>query len=106
MDYNEAGYLFHFLPGTGVMSTTVYSGADVRLVSPLMSTVEQAGAEAAESPPAHPEAWQRLLEELERLRTLGTDWDGQGAEPPAADRLSWALEWVRQMGQYRQAIPP
>ena len=71
-----------------------------------MSGVEKGEGEAVELPPAHPEAWQPLIEELERMRTLGTDWDGQGAKPPAPESLSWALDWVRQMRQYRQAIPP
>ena len=88
------------------MSTIVLSGADLRLVSPLMSSVDKGEAEAVESPSAHPESWQRLVEELERMRTLTGDWDGQGAEAPAAGSLDWALEWVRQMRQYRQAIPP
>lgn len=88
------------------MSTIVYSGADLRLVSPLMSGVDTGVPEAGESPSGDPEMWRRLIEEVEGMRTLTEDWDGQGGEAPAAANLDWAAEWVRQMRQYQQAIPP
>jgi hypothetical protein len=39
-------------------------------------------------------------------RTLADDWDGQGAVAPPRETVDWALEWVGQMRQYRQALPP
>jgi hypothetical protein len=48
----------------------------------------------------------RLLAELQGIRALGADWNGQGAEAPSAANVDWASDWVRQMRRYPQAIPP
>lgn len=88
------------------MSTSLDSGADLQLVSPLIPHSDIRRAESLASPASAPAAWQPVIEELQRLGTLADDWDGQGAEAPLRETVDWVLDWVREMRQYRQALPP
>ncbi len=53
-----------------------------------------------------PQDWQKTIDELLRIRTLGEDWDGQGASGPAPANVDAALNWVNQMRAWDQAICP
>ena len=88
------------------MSPSLFQGPEVRLVAPLVPNGASAESEAARNEGPDGDAWGQLLEELQRIRGLGDDWDGQGAEAPSAANVDWAREWVRQMRRYPQAIPP
>lgn len=86
------------------MATTLYSGADLQLVSPIIPSGDSGRAETPAS--SSPGVWQRVIEELQRMGKLLDDWDGQGAQAPLRETVDWALDWVGQMRQYRQALPP
>lgn len=86
------------------MATTLYSGADLQLVSPIIPSGDSGRAEMPAS--SSPAVWQRVIEELQRMGKLPDDWDGQGAQAPPRETVDWALDWVGQMRQYRQALPP
>jgi hypothetical protein len=88
------------------MSTELDSGGDLQLVSPLMTHGDSEGVETLASPASVLAVWHRVIEELQRIRTLADDWDGQGAEAPSREAVDWAVDWVQQMRHYRQAIPP
>ena len=87
------------------MSPSLLDSPEVRLVAPLVPNVPQAEPEAARNG-TNSAAWDRLSEEIEGMRSLGDDWDGQGAEAPSSANVVWASDWVRQMRGYPQAIPP
>ncbi|HPM80566.1 MAG TPA: hypothetical protein PLF81_07685 [Candidatus Anammoximicrobium sp.] len=86
------------------MATTLYSGADLQLVSPIIPSGDSEQAEMPAS--SGPAVWQRVIEELQRMGMLPDDWDGQGAQAPPRETVDWALDWVGQMRRYRQALPP
>ncbi|MCY2987013.1 MAG: hypothetical protein NTY19_03985 [Planctomycetota bacterium] len=88
------------------MGTSLYSGADLQLVSPLIPNGGSAGAESPISSLSTPADWQRVIEELQRIGMLTEDWDGQGAEAPPRETVDWAVDWVEQMRDYCQALPP
>lgn len=92
------------------MTSIMLSEARVSLLSPLTEP-ERTGAASREeeSPPADRQReapWNRILDDLLRLRSLEDDWDGQGASPPDAANVDSALAWVREMSRYPQALPP
>jgi hypothetical protein len=88
------------------MSTSLYSGAELQLVSPLIPNGDSGRAEALAPPPSASAAWQLVIEELQRIAALADDWDGQGAQAPPRETVDWVLDWVGQMRQYRQALSP
>jgi hypothetical protein len=88
------------------MDTTLYSGGDLQLVSPLIPNGDHDGSGPPALPPSAPADWQRAIEALHRIGTLTDDWDGQGAEAPRHEIVEWAVDWVGQMRHYRQALPP
>ena len=87
------------------MTPSLLDSPEVRLVAPLVPNGPQANPEAARNG-SNNAAWDRLFEELKGIRSLGDDWDGQGAEAPSSANVDWASDWVQQMRGYHQAIPP
>jgi hypothetical protein len=57
-------------------------------------------------PGAHDNRWDRIVDELIRLRSFRNDWDGQGAAAPNDRNVDGAIDWVGRMRCYPQAIPP
>jgi hypothetical protein len=88
------------------MNTSLLDSPEVHLVAPLLPNGAKADPEPARDAGDNSAAWDRLIDELQRIRMLGDDWDGQGAEAPSAGNVDWAGDWVRQMRRYPQAIPP
>jgi len=79
----------------------------ISLASPLVSEpktatpiLEDASAAAMET------QWDRVLDELLRLRRLERDWDGQGALALKPANVDHAIGWVKEMRSWRQALPP
>src|SRR5262249_5004595 len=88
------------------MNRSLLDSPEVRLIAPLLPNGAVADADSPRDAGSNNAAWDRLLQELQRSRTLGDDWDGQGALAPAAGNVDWASDWVCQMRRYPQAIPP
>jgi hypothetical protein len=88
------------------MNPSLLDSSEVRLIAPLLPNGAKADPEAVRNGGTNSDAWERLREELQGVRALGDDWDGQGAEAPSAANVDWASDWVRQMRRYPQAIPP
>jgi len=83
------------------------SDAGISLVSPLAPSSGPAATGSENGPFAEQNLqWNQITADLLRLRQLEDDWDGQGASAPAPDNVESALEWVRQMRSFTQAIPP
>jgi hypothetical protein len=82
--------------------STHLPGSEVQLIGPLLpngaSTIEASRTDEAD--------WKHIFQELDKIRALTADWDGQGAEAPKGENVDWAAEWVRQMRRYPSAIPP
>jgi hypothetical protein len=47
-----------------------------------------------------------MIEELERMRGLENDWDGQGALALDPANVDQAIAWVREMRRWHKALPP
>lgn len=79
----------------------------ISLASPLLSELKavEPGPEGGSSP-AGEASWDRLVEELSRLRGLGPDWDGQGALAPEPANVDQAIAWIGEMRRWRRALPP
>lgn len=52
-----------------------------------------------------PRGWVDVFNELERLKTLEEDWDGEGSSPPEHDVVNEAVLVARSLEQGK-AIPP
>ncbi len=51
--------------------------------------------------------WQEAITRVEGFQELRDDWDGNGAEPPSAEIVSAAIEWLNRMPQLdERAVPP
>jgi hypothetical protein len=87
------------------MSPSLLDSPDVRLIAPLVPNGPQADPDAPRNG-TNSAAWDRVFGEIEGIRVLGDDWNGQGAEAPSPANVEWARDWVRQMQCYPQAIPP
>jgi hypothetical protein len=89
------------------MTTHTLLDTRLSLYSPLVPAVtEGAEPEAAREPSSNNGAWDHVLDELLRLRTLPGDWDGQGAEAPSRSNVDAAIRWVKEMRLWRHALPP
>jgi hypothetical protein len=79
----------------------------ISLASPLLSELKasEPSLEDASSPTGEA-SWDRLLDELSRLRRLEQDWDGQGALALDSANVDQAIAWVREMRRWRRALPP
>lgn len=89
------------------MSTGLLAETPLTVFSPLASPTHQADGHG-HSLKTGPEAgyWEGVLAELARLRVLEEDWDGQGADAPAAGNLNRAQAWVEEMRGRERALPP
>jgi hypothetical protein len=56
--------------------------------------------------PAVEARWERILEELRRLRRLEDDWDDQGATALDPANVDQAIAWVQEMRRWHRALPP
>jgi hypothetical protein len=89
------------------MSLPSLADARISLISPLVPAVQPAAATSAGASPSVAAAqWDRLLDDLLRLRTLEEDWDGQGASALDPANVDRAIAWVQQMRRWEQALPP
>jgi hypothetical protein len=88
------------------MAVPALADARISLASPLV--VEAGPSGAAPGAPADPGAaqWDRILDELRRLRDLEDDWDGQGARALDPANMDQAIAWVEDMRRWRRALPP
>ena len=66
-------------------SPSAFAWADLGSTRPM----EESGLFGPEHPSAARE-WRRLADELLKIRGLGEDWDGQGAEAPSPALVDWA----------------
>src|SRR5438552_3599722 len=82
------------------------SDGGLSLIGPLTHGREAGEVDRAPLPAAREEEWERLINDLLHIRRLKQDWDGQGADAPAAGNVDKAIGWVQQMRAYSQAIPP
>ncbi|MBI3461648.1 MAG: hypothetical protein HY000_01105 [Planctomycetes bacterium] len=88
------------------MAVTQLPDARLSLISPLHPLRVEETLGTAVPHPGQDERWDRIIDELLRLRSFQDDWDGQGAAAPNPANVDSAIEWVQQMGRYPQAIPP
>ncbi|MBM4073531.1 MAG: hypothetical protein FJ271_32110 [Planctomycetes bacterium] len=77
----------------------ILPASQIQLVGPLH------GARTRTSHTEEP-GWENVLQQLQEIRALTDDWDGQGAEAPTVANVNWAIAWVEQMRQYPGAIVP
>ena len=51
--------------------------------------------------------WQAAISTVAGFQSLDEDWDGNGAEPPAEEIVSAAIEWLKRMPDLdERAVPP
>jgi hypothetical protein len=100
----EAAVLFR----SGVlMAAPQLIDAQISLTSPLVPQPQGAAAGRESLQPSAQEAqWDRILEELLRLGSLGDDWDGQGARALDPANVAQASAWVREMRRWHRAMSP
>jgi hypothetical protein len=90
-----------------LMSLPSLADARISLISPLVPAVQPAAATSASVPSAAAAApWDRLLDDLLRVRALEDDWDGQGASALDPANVDRAIAWVQQMRRWEHALPP
>jgi hypothetical protein len=89
------------------MPPSVVADARISLANPLLSELRavEPSPECTASP-AVEASWDRILDELLRLRRLDQDWDGQGALAPDRAHVDLAIAWVNEMRRWRRALPP
>lgn len=91
------------------MAAPTLADSRISLLSPLVSVTVpcEGGGETEVSRRAGTDAeWDRILNELIRLRDLEDDWDGQGSLVLGRDNVEAALRWINEMRRWRQALPP
>ncbi|MCI0465085.1 MAG: hypothetical protein L0Z62_49825 [Gemmataceae bacterium] len=89
------------------MPLSSLADARISLISPLVPAAQPAAATSADvSPSAATAQWDRLLDDLVRLRALEDDWDGQGASALDPANVDRAIAWVQQMRRWERALPP
>lgn len=88
------------------MTTIAISDSRVCLTSPL--TASNGNSKNVKEGPLTPRfgAWNRIVEEIIRLRSLPHDWDGQGAVGPDPANVDAAMAWVRRMRDQDNSIAP
>jgi hypothetical protein len=87
------------------MASSSLTGDPISLIGPL--TPNDRRTQVADGRSAEVEArWNQIADELARMRELKDDWDGQGASAPAVENAEAAVDWLREMRSYPQAIPP
>lgn len=81
--------------------------ARISLTCPLVSesTFDRTNAEAASSRTTQCQ-WDRLVDDLDGLRELRDDWDGQGARAPDSTNVDQAVFWMNEMRRWRRSMPP
>jgi hypothetical protein len=89
------------------MASFAVADARISLASPLLAELKAVpsgpnGAAAS----AQETSWDRILDDLERLRSLDPDWDGQGALAPDPVNVDQAISWVKEMCRWQRALPP
>ncbi|MCI0463302.1 MAG: hypothetical protein L0Z62_40665 [Gemmataceae bacterium] len=89
------------------MSLPSLADARISLINPLVPAAQPAAATSADvSPSAATAQWDRLLDDLLRMRALEDDWDGQGASALNPANVDRAIAWVQQMRCWERALPP
>jgi len=87
------------------MSTAALAESRISLTIPLLASTETRNGGA--SPPSDWEArWNRVVDDLERLRHLEPDWDGQGSLPVDSAKIDRANAWIAEMRVWQDALPP
>jgi hypothetical protein len=49
--------------------------------------------------------WSRIIHELQRIRTLEDDWDGEGTAAPAPDLMAWATNLAKALMDQDRPVP-
>jgi hypothetical protein len=87
------------------MSTTALVESRISLTIPLLASTESRNGDASRSPDCDAR-WNRIVADLERLRNLEPDWDGQGSLPVDSANIERADVWIREMRGWQNALPP
>ena len=91
------------------MAVPTLADSRISLLSPLVAVTapcESGGVTEVAQRAGTDEQWNRILNELLRLRGLENDWDGQGILALACENVDAALRWMTEMRRWRQALPP
>ena len=91
------------------MAAPTLADSRISLLSPLVSVTApcESGGESEMSRRAGTDAqWDRISNDLLRLRDLEHDWDGQGSLALDRANADAALRWINEMRRWRQALPP